>query len=144
LDFPTEAQRLFLRTGANQVAIAVDRWRAEIDERRFAALVERSADFIAFASLEGVPQYGRSHRQRFHERRAGPGGGHGLRPVALRALDQLAAGVIVRDGAGRVIELNRAAERIVRRGDGLIMRDSALSALGVRDAEKLAKLIVAS
>lgn len=38
--------------------------------------------------------------------------------VALRALDQLAAGVIVTDGEGRVIELNRAAERIVRRGDG--------------------------
>jgi hypothetical protein len=54
LDFPTEAQRLFLRTGANQVAIAVDRWRAEMDERRFAALAERSADFIAFASLEGA------------------------------------------------------------------------------------------
>jgi C4-dicarboxylate-specific signal transduction histidine kinase len=28
-DFPTEAQRLLLRTGANQAAIAVDRWRAE-------------------------------------------------------------------------------------------------------------------
>ena len=56
-DFPTPAQQLVLRTGANQAAIAADRWRAETDERRFAAVVERSADFIAFASLEGVPQY---------------------------------------------------------------------------------------
>jgi len=56
-DFPTEAQRLILRSGANQAAIAVDRWRAETDERRFAALVERSSDFIGFAGLEGVTQY---------------------------------------------------------------------------------------
>jgi PAS domain S-box-containing protein len=55
--FPTEAQRLILRMGANQAAIAVDRWRAETEERRFAALVERSSDFIGFASLDGVPQY---------------------------------------------------------------------------------------
>jgi PAS domain-containing protein len=38
--------------------------------------------------------------------------------VALRALDQLSAGVIITDREGRVIELNRVAERILRRGDG--------------------------
>ena len=56
-DFPTGAQRLILRMGANQAAVAVDRWRAETDERRFAALVERSSDFIGFSSLIGVRQY---------------------------------------------------------------------------------------
>src|ERR1700730_1032531 len=38
--------------------------------------------------------------------------------VALRALDRLALGVIIVDGAGRVIEMNGAAERLVARGDG--------------------------
>jgi PAS domain S-box-containing protein len=56
-DFPTEAQRVLLGMGANQAAVAVDRWRAEADQRRFGALVERSSDFIGVASLEGVPQY---------------------------------------------------------------------------------------
>ena len=56
-DFPTEAQHLLLRMGANQAAIAVQRWRAEADHWRFAALVERSSDFIGLASVEGVPQY---------------------------------------------------------------------------------------
>ena len=55
--FPTEAQHLLLRVGANHVAIAVERWRAEADQRRFAALVERSSDFIGFASPGGVRQY---------------------------------------------------------------------------------------
>ena len=64
--------------------------------------------------------------------------------VALQALDQLAAGVIVTDGEGRVIELNRAAERIVRRGDGLTMRNGRLDAAGVLESEKLAKLIAAA
>jgi PAS domain S-box-containing protein len=56
-DFPTETQQLILRMGANQTAIAIDRWRAEADGRRFAALVERSADFIGFSSLDGERQY---------------------------------------------------------------------------------------
>jgi PAS domain S-box-containing protein len=55
--FPTDIQDLILRMGANQTAIAVDRWYAEADQRRFVALVERSSDFIAVASLGGVPQY---------------------------------------------------------------------------------------
>ena len=46
-----------MRVGANHVAIAVERWRAEADQRRFAALVERSSDFVGFASLDGRRQY---------------------------------------------------------------------------------------
>ena len=56
-DFPTEPQHMILRMGANQTAIAVDRWRAEADQRRFVALVERSSDFIGFSSLDGARQY---------------------------------------------------------------------------------------
>ena len=55
--FPNDVQHLILRMAANQTAIAVARWHAETDQRRFTALVERSADFIGLASLEGVPQY---------------------------------------------------------------------------------------
>jgi hypothetical protein len=64
--------------------------------------------------------------------------------VALQALDRLAAGVIITDGEGRVIELNRAAERIMRRGDGLMMRNGRLEAAGVLDGARLAKAIAAA
>jgi PAS domain-containing protein len=64
--------------------------------------------------------------------------------VALRALDQLAAGVIVTDREGRVIELNQAAERIVRRRDGLIMRNDRLDACAAPDGEELARSIAAA
>jgi PAS domain S-box-containing protein len=56
-DFPTEAQRLLLGIAANETTIALQRWNAEAHERRFSTLVESSSDFIAFASLGGVPQY---------------------------------------------------------------------------------------
>src|ERR1700734_1253340 len=48
--------------------------------------------------------------------------------LGLRALDQLAAGVIVTDARGRVIEMNRVAETILRRGDALSIREHRLSA----------------
>jgi PAS domain S-box-containing protein len=56
-DFPTETQHLLLTVAASQAAVAMRRWRAETDERRFAALVEGSSDFIGFATPGGVPQY---------------------------------------------------------------------------------------
>jgi PAS domain S-box-containing protein len=56
-DFPTDTQRLLLGVAASQAAVAMRRWRAEADQRRFAALVDRSADFIGFATLGGLPQY---------------------------------------------------------------------------------------
>jgi PAS domain S-box-containing protein len=56
-DFPTETQHLLLTVAASQAAVAMRRWRAETDERRFAALVESSSDFIGFATPGGVPQY---------------------------------------------------------------------------------------
>jgi PAS domain-containing protein len=39
--------------------------------------------------------------------------------AALRALDQVPAGVIISDGDCRVVEMNRAAEHVLRRDDGL-------------------------
>jgi PAS domain S-box-containing protein len=56
-DFPTEAQRLLLNIGANDTTIALQRWQAEGDERRFVSMVERTADFIGFSGLDGRPQY---------------------------------------------------------------------------------------
>jgi PAS domain-containing protein len=64
--------------------------------------------------------------------------------VGLRALDQLAAGVIVTDSGGRVIEMNRAAERIVRIDDGLTIRSARLGARCPSDDTKLAKFIAAA
>jgi PAS domain S-box-containing protein len=56
-DFPSGVQRLLLSIAANDTAIALQRWQAEADERRFVSLVERSSDFISFASLDGRSQY---------------------------------------------------------------------------------------
>lgn len=43
--------------------------------------------------------------------------------VTLGALDQLRAGVIITERGARVIEINRAAELIVRLDDGLNIRN---------------------
>jgi DNA-binding CsgD family transcriptional regulator len=61
--------------------------------------------------------------------------------VAVRALDQFGAAVIVADSAGRVIELNRAAERIAVRGDGLTIRKGTLRAPRAFETAQLAKHI---
>ena len=57
--------------------------------------------------------------------------------IALSALDQVAAAVIIADGDGRVIEMNRAAERILERGDGLVISNGKLGALHVLDSARL-------
>jgi PAS domain S-box-containing protein len=56
-DFPSEVQRLLLGIGANETSVALQRWNAEAEERRFVSLVERSSDFVGIASLDGIPQY---------------------------------------------------------------------------------------
>ena len=72
-------------------------------------------------------------------------GGLGWEPaIALRALDQLAAAVIVADSDGRVIQANRAAERVLQRGDGLTVRDGKLGALHVFDSERFDASIAAA
>lgn len=55
--FPTESDRLLLFVGANHAAMGMRRWHVETEMRRFTALVERSADFIAFADPDGRAQY---------------------------------------------------------------------------------------
>jgi len=57
LDFPSETELLLLGIGANDATIALQRWHAETDERRFHSLIEQSSDFIGFASLDGRPQF---------------------------------------------------------------------------------------
>jgi PAS domain S-box-containing protein len=56
-DFPREVQKLLLGIGANEATVALQRWQAEADQHRFVTLIERSSDFIAFADLEGRPQF---------------------------------------------------------------------------------------
>ena len=56
-NFPTEAERLLLRVAANETATCLLRCRAQSDERRFAALLQHSSDFIGFATLDGMPFY---------------------------------------------------------------------------------------
>src|SRR5260370_3450178 len=61
--------------------------------------------------------------------------------VALQALDQLGAGVIVTDNCGQIVEMNRVAESIVRLEDGLMIRNGQLCAGRVFESAKVAKLI---
>jgi DNA-binding CsgD family transcriptional regulator len=64
--------------------------------------------------------------------------------IALRALDQLAAAVIVADCDGRLIEMNRVAERILERADGLTIGNGKLGALHVFDNARLEAFIAAA
>src|SRR5207302_1805234 len=65
----------------------------------------------------------------------------GNRPLRCGALDQLAAGIIITDGDGRVVEMNRAAEHVLRRNDGLTVQQGKLCAQRVFDHEKLTRFI---
>jgi DNA-binding CsgD family transcriptional regulator len=61
--------------------------------------------------------------------------------VAVQALDQLCAGVIIADNNGRVIETNRAAEFIVQLDDGLNICNGRLRSRRSFETAKIAKLI---
>jgi DNA-binding CsgD family transcriptional regulator len=79
------------------------------------------------------PCVGWSHAE-IHTRRR-------MSSLALLALDQLGAGVIVIGNCGLVIEMNRAAEAIVHVEDGLLVREGLFCARRVFETAKLAKLI---
>ena len=64
--------------------------------------------------------------------------------VALRALDQLGAAVIIADSDGRMIQANRAAERVLQRGDGLRIQNGKLRALDVSESAGLEAAIAAA
>src|ERR1700722_19912599 len=55
--FPTRTEKLLLNAGANQAAIAFQQWLGDAEKRRFAAIVQRTTDFIGIASLNGQIQY---------------------------------------------------------------------------------------
>ena len=55
--FPNETHRLLLGIAANQATLAMQRWYAEDEQRRLVSVIERSSEFIGFASLDGTPQY---------------------------------------------------------------------------------------
>jgi DNA-binding CsgD family transcriptional regulator len=61
--------------------------------------------------------------------------------VALRALDQLCAGVIVTDNTGLIIEMNLAASAIVQLADGVLIREGRVCARRVFETVRVAKLI---
>jgi DNA-binding CsgD family transcriptional regulator/PAS domain-containing protein len=61
--------------------------------------------------------------------------------VALRALDQLANAILITDNLGRVVEMNQAAERMVRLDDGLTIRDGRVGAQRGFETAKLARLV---
>jgi PAS domain-containing protein len=64
--------------------------------------------------------------------------------VALRALDQLGAAVIIADSDGRVIHTNRVAERVLQRGDGLKIQNGKLGALDVSESAGLEAAVAAA
>ena len=64
--------------------------------------------------------------------------------VLARAFDQVSTGVIVVDAHGFVIEMNGLAERVVRRGDGLVLHNGALGAARVFETAKLGAAIAAA
>src|SRR2546421_3592223 len=61
--------------------------------------------------------------------------------IAVQALDQLTAGVIVTDSGAAVIEMNRAARSIVQLEDGLLIRNDRLCARRAFETGKVIKLI---
>ena len=64
--------------------------------------------------------------------------------VAVRALDQLSSGVIIAESNGRVIEMNRFAERIITRADGLVVEEGKLGALRAFESAKLAGAVASA
>src|SRR4029077_12174651 len=102
---------------------------------------------LRFKHVQGDRMPALSRRKRFRARRF-VGWSHteihsrrSMPSVALRALDQLCAGVIVTDNTGLVIEMNRAAEAIVQLADGLLVREGRLCARRVFETTRVAKLI---
>jgi two-component system, LuxR family, sensor kinase FixL len=55
--FPNRTEKLLLKTGANQAALAFQQWLGDAEKGRFAALVQRTNDFVGIASLSGQVQY---------------------------------------------------------------------------------------
>ena len=61
--------------------------------------------------------------------------------AAVDALDCLSSGVILLDGQGRTIFLNRAAERLLRHRDGLAVEHGCLTAASPQERDALRLLV---
>jgi DNA-binding CsgD family transcriptional regulator/PAS domain-containing protein len=64
--------------------------------------------------------------------------------LASRALDHIPIGVIIADCTGRAIEINRAAERMIGKHDGLVLRGGRLGTNDPSAAARLLKFIAAA
>lgn len=64
--------------------------------------------------------------------------------AALRVLDLIHIGLLLVEADGRVVEMSRAAERLVSRNDGLVVRNGMLAAPRSFESAKLAKFIAAA
>jgi hypothetical protein len=64
--------------------------------------------------------------------------------VVARAFEHVTTGVIVVDAHGLVVEMNGLAERVVRRGDGLVLHNGALGAARVFETAKLGAAIISA
>jgi len=83
--------------------------------------------------LRSRPSVGWSHAETRYPR--------SISSVASPALDQLCTGVIVVDYCGHTIAMNRIAESIVQRGDGLVVRDDRFGARRAFETAKLTTLV---
>jgi DNA-binding CsgD family transcriptional regulator len=64
--------------------------------------------------------------------------------AALRVLDLIGVGLVLVEADGRVVEMSRAAEQMVSKHDGLVVRDGRLTALRTFENAKLAKFMTAA
>src|SRR5215469_15595899 len=61
--------------------------------------------------------------------------------IAVQALDQLNAGIIVTDSCVEVVDINRAAESTLQLQDGLLIQNDKLRARRTFETTKLVKLV---
>jgi DNA-binding CsgD family transcriptional regulator len=63
--------------------------------------------------------------------------------VAHHALDKLTAAVMITDSRAHVIDMNQAAQHVLRRADGLVWKGGKITALHASDEDRLAMFIAA-
>ncbi|WP_132254426.1 helix-turn-helix transcriptional regulator [Methylobacterium segetis] len=61
--------------------------------------------------------------------------------ISSEALDQLTAGVVLFDGRGAVLRMNRVADEIIREADGLVLRADGLGCASPIDTARLRRLV---
>jgi DNA-binding CsgD family transcriptional regulator/PAS domain-containing protein len=69
---------------------------------------------------------------------------HAQRTISLAALEHIDSALFILDACGRVLFNNRRAEALLRRGDGITLRNGRVSAVDVASAARLAELIRAA